>query len=440
MFSVVPMGFTQLDRDLFYWVDNNRIFVDCDIPHVFVAIYNDGYLQSVHKSPCKVAEFVGTLNKPSVWAFQKSNVPPFVDPLYHSFLPKRILFRVPYDTTDVQISDGSGNWHDMRMVRTVYVPMQSGISICMLPANVLLGVPETTYTNGAIATMYLSSQQTGDLYLYHDFDPDFAAFDFFGTFGLLSNPGRNFSASAYTIYDIDFDSISNPTTPESPEPESPEPESPEPEPEPEEEESSVIRYKLEGESTYRQFSVSSISDNGIEHIELTDQRIQWVYQNDEQEIVYSSDGNTVAVFSTETGEVVAAGQNNSSTITTSGNYVAYGFGSYGLHLPRVAQKDSVIVPTPRYYTANVVYDGVDYIEITGVGLSSFNAGIYLNTGYAGTISVPSALYTVGAPDEVTITIEPIKDSAVPARYYPGPATTVRLDTVIGNETVEGGII
>lgn len=413
MFSVMPIGFTQLDRDLFYWVDNNRIFVDCDIPHVFVAIYNDGYLQSVHKSPCKVAEFVGTLNKPSVWAFQKSCVPPFVDPLYHSFLPKRIFFMVPYDTTDVQISDGSGNWHGMRMVRTVYVAMQSGISICMLPANVLLGAPNTTYTNGAIATMYLSSQQTGDLYLYHDFDPDFAAFDFFGTFGLLSIPGTNFSASAYTIYDIDFDSISNPTT---------------------------IRYKLEGESTYRQFSVSSISDNGIEHIELQDQRIQWVYQNDEQVIVYSSNGNTVAVFSTETGEVVAAGENNSSTITTSGNYVAYGFGSYGLHLPRVAQKDSVIVPTPRYYTANVVYDGVDYIVITGVGLSSFNARIYLNTGYAGTISVPSALYTVGAPDEVTVTIEPIKDSAVPVRYYPGPATTIMLDTVIGNETVEGGII
>ncbi|RMG09799.1 MAG: hypothetical protein D6735_00130 [Acidobacteria bacterium] len=413
MFSVVPMGFTQLDRDLFYWVENNRIFVDCDIPHVFVAIYNDGYLQSVHKSPCKVAEFVGTLNKPSVWAFQKSALPPFVDPLYHSFLPKRIFFMVPYDTTDVQISDGSGNWHGMRMVRTVYVPMQSGISICMLPANVLLGEPGTTYTNGAIATMYLSSQQTGDLYLYHDFDPDFAAFDFFGTFGLLHSPGTDFNSSAYTIYDIDIDSISNPTT---------------------------IRYKLEGESTYRQFSVSSISDNGIEHIELQDQRIQWVYQNDEQVIVYSSNGNTVAVFSTETGEVVAAGQDNSSTITTSGNYVAYGFGSYGLHLPRVAQKDSVIVPTPRYYTANVVYNGVDYIVITGVGLSSFNARIYLNTGYAGTISVPSALYTVGAPDEVTITIEPIKDSAVPARYYPGPATTVRLDTVIGNTTVEGGII
>jgi len=413
MFSIVPMGFTQLDRDLFYWVDNNRIFVDCDIPHVFVAIYNDGYLQSVHKSPCKVAEFVGTLNKPSVWAFQKSNVPPFVDPLYHSFLPKRILFRVPYDTTDVQISDGSGNWHDMRMVRTVYVPIQSGISICMLPANVLLGAPYTTYTNGAIATMYLSSQPTGNLYLYHDFDPDFAAFDFFGTFGLLSSPGANFSYVAYTIYDIDIDSISNPT---------------------------AIRYKLEGESTYRQFSISSIQDNGIEHIELTDQRIQWVYQNDEQEIVYSSNGNTVAVFSTETGEVVAAGQNSSSIITTSGNYVAYGFGNNGLCLPRIAPKDSVIVPTPRYYTANVVYDGLDHVKITGVGLSTFTAKIYLNTGYAGTISVPSTLYALGSPDEVTITIEPIKDSAVPARYYPGAATTVKLDTVIGDETVEGGII
>jgi hypothetical protein len=137
---------------------------------------------------------------------------------------------------------------------------------------------------------------------------------------------------------------------------------------------------------------------------------------------------------------VAAGQNISSIITTSGNYVAYGFGNNGLCLPRIAPKDSVIVPTPRYYTANVVYDGIDHVEITGVGLSTFTARIYLNTGYAGTISVPSTLLVVGAPDEVTITIEPIKDSAVPARYYPGAATTVKLDTVIYNETVDGGII